>query len=342
MNPRRICILTDGHLDTFTAKTALGLLRYCPDEVVAVLDRQHVGESLFDLVGTGKDIPIIGSIDAAKQLSANQLLMGVALPGGQLPVAWREFLEEGLQSGMDIVSGMHARLNHDERFAQLAKENGRTLYDVRNPGPPPPVGSGKAAFTKAKRILTVGSDCNVGKRVTALEITRELKSRDVNVEFLATGQTGIMISGSGVPADAVISDFLTGYIERGVLERGDADYVLVEGQGSILNPAFSPVTLGLIHGAMPDAMIICHHPPRKNMRATEYPVAGLRELIDLHEAITKPLYPSKVIAVALNCFGMDPQAADDAVRATQELTGLPAIDPIRMGASGFADLILAL
>ncbi|GJM27334.1 MAG: hypothetical protein DHS20C16_37490 [Phycisphaerae bacterium] len=342
MNPRRICILTDGHLDTFTAKTALGLLRYCPDEVVAVLDRRNVGESLVDLVGTGKDIPIIDSIDAAQKLSANQLLMGVALPGGQLPEAWREFLEQGLQSGMDIVSGMHARLNSDERFSQLAREHGRTLFDVRNPGPPPPVGSGKAASTRAKRILTVGSDCNVGKRVTALEITRELKQRDVNVEFLATGQTGIMISGSGVPADAVISDFLTGYIERGVLERGDADYVLVEGQGSLLNPAFSPVTLGLIHGAMPDAMILCHHPPRKNMRATEYPVAGLKELIALHEAIMKPLSPSKVIAVALNCFGMASAEADDAVRAIAELTGLPAVDPIKMGPGALADAVMSV
>lgn len=342
MKPRRICILTDGYLDTFTAKTALGLLRYCPDEVVAVLDRQHVGESLVDLVGTGGGIPIIDSIAAAQQLSANQLLMGVALPGGQLPEAWREFLERALQCGMDIVSGMHARLNCDERFSQLARDNGRTLFDVRNPGPPPPVGSGKAASTRAKRILTVGSDCNVGKRVTALEITRELKRRDVNVEFLATGQTGIMICGTGVPADAVISDFLTGYIECGVLERGAADYVLVEGQGSLLSPAFSPVTLGLIHGAMPDAMILCHHPPRKNMRATEYPVAGLIELIALHEAIMKPLHPSKVIAVALNCFGMAPAAADDAVRTTAELTGLPAVDPIRMGAGVLADTILSL
>lgn len=342
MNSRRICILTDGYLDTFTAKTALGLIRYCPDEVVAVLDRQHIGESLVDLVGTGRGIPIIDSVDAAQKLDANQLLMGVALPGGQLPEVWRTFLEEGLQSGMDIVSGMHARLNSDERFAKLAKEHSRTLFDVRNPGPTPPVGSGKAASTSAKRILTVGSDCNVGKRVTALEITRVLKQRNVNVEFLATGQTGIMISGAGVPADAVISDFLTGYIEQGVLERGAADYVLVEGQGSLLSPAFSPVTLGLIHGAMPNAMILCHHPPRKNMRATEYPVADLNELIALHEAIMRPLYPCKVIAVSVNCFGMEPSAADEAVKRISEQTGLPAVDPIRTGPELLADTILSL
>ncbi len=342
MSLRRICILTDGHLDTFTAKTALGLLRYCPEEVVAVLDRKHVGESLVDIVGTGADVPIVGSVEDACKLNANQLLMGVALPGGQLPDTWREFLEHGLQFGMDIVSGMHARLNDDVRFAQLAKENDCTLIDVRNPGPPPPVGSGRAVSTRAKRILTVGSDCNVGKRVTALEVAYELKKRNVNVEFFATGQTGIMISGGGVPADAVISDFLTGYIEQGVVELGDADYVLVEGQGSLLNPAFSPVTLGLIHGAMPDAMILCHHPPRKNMRATEFSVADLGESIVLHEAIMRPLHPSKVIAVSVNCFGMESAAADDAVKAISEQTGLPAVDPIRSGPTLLAETILAL
>ncbi len=336
---RRMCILTDGRLDPFNAKTAVGLLRYCPDEVVAVLDREHAGQSLVPLVGCGEGVPVVPDIASAVPHRPDQLVLGVALPGGQLPDEWRGVLKSALEAGMDIVNGLHSRLNRDAELAAVAAQTGRRIFDLRHVSQPTTVGTGKARHTRAKRVLTVGTDCNIGKRVTALELTRELNRRGSRAEFLATGQTGVMISGSGVIVDAVISDFVSGAIEQAVLERGDADYVVVEGQGALLHPSYSAVTLGLLHGTLPDFMVLCHAPARTTMRNTDVPRPPLNDAIALYEAIVRPIHPARVVGVALNSLGLSDAEREQVVQQTREQTGLPVVDSLRTGVAELVDVI---
>jgi uncharacterized NAD-dependent epimerase/dehydratase family protein len=336
---RRMCLLTDGFLDVFTAKTAVGLLRYCPTEIVAVLDKPNAGKKLEEIVATGAGVPIVDSIAAATRLHANQLVLGAAFPGGQVPAPWRQHIREALAAGMDIVNGLHQRLNEDAELAAAAKAAGKRIWDVRNPPALTKVGTCKARTTKGKRILTIGTDCNLGKRVMALELTREMKQRGLNAEFVPTGQTGVMTVGRGVALDAVVSDFVSGAIEEQVLAVGDADYILVEGQGALVHPGFSAVTLGLMHGSLPDEMILCHAPARKTMRSSSTPVISMGEMITLSEAILRPLHHSKVVGVALNCHGMND---DDAAKARDEahaVTGLPVVDAFKTGVGPLVDVI---
>ncbi len=339
---RRLCILVDAYLDLFTAKTAVGLLRHCPDEVVAVLSPPNAGKNLAEIVGVGADVPIVASIAEALPLRPDHLVLGVALPGGQVPPAWRAMMLEALAGGMDILNGLHQRLGTDRELAAAAAAAGRRIIDVRTPPPLTEVGLMKATRTKAKRILTVGTDCNLGKRVTALELTHRLRAKGRRAEFVPTGQTGVMIAGWGIAIDAVISDFVSGAVEQMVLTKGDAEFALIEGQGSILHPSFSGVTLSLIHGSMPDAMILCHAPLRRTLRHTDVTFPPLAEWVRMHEMLMRHLYPSRVIGVALNTFGMDEAAARAAVTDATSNTGLPATDVIRFGPAPLVEAIEAL
>ncbi len=339
--PRRICILADGRLDVFTAKTALGLLRYCPDEVVAVLDREHAGGDLVELVGVGKGVPIVDSIAAAGAHSPNQLVIGVALPGGNLPSDYRQFVREALAAGMDVINGLHTRLNQDAELAAAAQQAGRRLVDVRVPPAIDHVGNGKARTTRGKRVLTVGTDCNLGKRVTASEIVAELARRGINGAFVPTGQTGVMIAGWGVAIDGVVSDFVSGFVEDAVLQVKDADYIVVEGQGSIIHPGYSAVTLGLMHGALPDYFVVCHAPGREFLRHTDVRVAEPQQMIEWTQTLLAPIHPSRCIGVSLNCHGM---SAEDAARAHERIaaqTGLPVVDSLKTGVAPLVDAMLS-
>ncbi len=338
---RRICVLVDGLLDVFNAKTTAGLLRYCPEEVVAVLDRKNAGKDLEQFLGVGKGVPIIDSIEAAKAFKPNILAIGVALPGGAVPDAWRRIIIGALKSGMDILNGLHTILSEDPELAECAAQAGQTITDVRKAPPGLTVGKAKALTTRGKRILTIGTDCNLGKRVTALELVREMKSRGINAESVPTGQTGVMINGSGVIVDSVISDFVSGAVEGAILEKKDADYIVIEGQGSLLHPSYSAVTLGLMHGSLPDYMILCHTPLRETMRSTDnIPMPSLSQMIFLSEALIKPLNPqSKVIGVSLNCHGWNDEQARAAREEAAEETGLVVVDAIR---TGTADLVAAI
>ncbi|UCG16169.1 MAG: DUF1611 domain-containing protein [Phycisphaerales bacterium] len=338
---KRICILTDGHLDPFDAKTAVGLLRYRPDEVVAVLDPNHAGENLEDLVGCGAGVPIVESIESASRYQPDHLLIGVAPPGGRLPADWRRFIRQGLAAGMNVINGLHDRLGDDPEFAEAAAQRGLTILDVRAVPRPASVGTAKAARTRARRVLTVGTDCNIGKRLTAMELTRALSDRGLRAEFVATGQTGVMITGSGVVVDAVISDFVSGAIEAAILEKGDADCIVVEGQGALLHPSYSAVALGLLHGTLPDRMILCHAPQRKTLRNIDIPIPPLNEVIQLYEAIVRPLHPAKVVGVALNGHGMSDAAISASIEQVRDLTGLPVVDCIRTGVGELADAVCA-
>ena len=340
MLKKRMLVLAEGSLDVFSAKTAVGLIRYRPGEVVGVLDGERAGEDLEKIVGCGRGIPIVSSVRDAAPLKADTFVIGIAPPGGRLPPEWQDHINAALCAGMDLVSGLHTFLGDVPEFAALAKENAVNIWDVRKPPRDFNVGTAKAVNTTARRVLTVGTDCNIGKKVAALELVEELRKRSVNAEFIPTGQTGIMIAGWGVAIDAVKSDFVSGASEWMVLEKGNADVLVVEGQGSLLSPSYSAVTLGLMHGVLPHDMILCHAPDRNAVRHQSVPILPLPDQIRLHEEIMAPLFPSKVVAVALNCFSMSDTEAEEAVRSAEESTGLPATECIRFGAEKLADVVL--
>jgi uncharacterized NAD-dependent epimerase/dehydratase family protein len=255
----RFLILADGDFDPETSKTANSVIRFQPDRVVAVLDRVTAGQTVQDILGFGGAIPIVGSMDEGLALGPTAVLIGIAPMGGRLPPEWRLWLADALDAGCDIVSGLHTFLNDDTLLAERAKANGRTITDIRRPPADLPVGDGRARHTEAFRVLTVGTDCNVGKMTAQLQLVQGLKDAGLRTRFVATGQTGIMIEGWGIGVDAVVADFIAGATERITIQGAEgADVVLVEGQGSINHPGYSGVTLGLLHGACPDALILCH------------------------------------------------------------------------------------
>jgi len=334
-------ILTEGHAGRYDSKAAAGLVRYCRDSVVGILDSEHAGKDIEPVLGVGAGLPVVANVAAALPLEPKTLVIGVAPVGGAFPDEWRQHISDALAAGLDVVGGLHDFLNDDPEFARLAAANGCAIHDVRRPPENIPIGSNLAAGLKAKRVLTVGSDGNIGKMLTSLELTRELALRGRDADFVATGQIGIMISGRGVPVDHVISDFVAGSIEQELLDREDHDVFVIEGQGAIVHPGFSAVTLGLMHGAAPDAMIFCHNPARSSQRYGGR-IPPLTDLIVLHENLCRHIHPSPVIAISLNCAELDADAARAAVDDTQAETGLPTTDPVKFGTGPLADAVEAI
>ncbi|MBU6455603.1 MAG: DUF1611 domain-containing protein [Cyanobacteria bacterium REEB67] len=284
-------------------------------------------------VGIACDAPIVESIEAALAHKPDALLLGTAWSGGKLPQAWRQDIIKAIKSGLHIVNGLHDFLNEDEEMAALATKHGVTLFDVRKAPDNLPVANGLTLKEKALIVLTVGSDCSVGKMTTTLEIQKSAAKKSVASEFVATGQTGIMIAGTGIAIDRVIGDFMAGATEKMVLEAAKkADLVLVEGQGSIAHPGFSGVTLALLHGSAPQALVLCHRPARKNIKNTIFPIADLNRLIASYESVGSYLRPTKVVAIALNTQDLSEEEARQAITETTAHTGLPATDPVRFGA----------
>jgi uncharacterized NAD-dependent epimerase/dehydratase family protein len=235
-------------------------------------------------------------------------------------------------------------IGEDPEFAELAQRKGVTILDVRKPPANLPVSSGRVREVDATVILTVGSDCNIGKMTTQLAVREALKDRGVRVAFAGTGQTGIFIDGKGISVDAVVADFIGGAAEQLVLEAAkDADIVLVEGQGSLIHPGFSGVTYGLIHGSLPHALVLCTQPSRLTIRNNEWvTIPSFKSLIALHDAVTTPLRHAPTIAVAMNTFDLSDEAARDAIERAMAETRLPATDPVRFDPSPIADAILAV
>ncbi len=331
--PRHL-ILADGDFGPMTSKTANSVIRYQADRVVAVLDRTHAGRTAQDVLGFGGGIPVVGSMAEGLARGADSVLIGIAPTGGRLPEAWREWLREALVGGCDIVSGLHTFLSDDPLLAEAARIGGRTITDIRRPPADLPVAGGLAKQLEPLVVLTVGTDCNVGKMTAQLQLVRGLNERGLRTRFVATGQTGIMIEGWGIGVDAVVADFIAGAAERITLEGAEgADVVLVEGQGSINHPGYSGVTLGLLHGSCPDAMILCHQASRQYIgdyrTASWLRLPPLAEYVDTYERLAGLVHPSKVVGIALNTYDLseaDASAACD--RATAE-TGLPCTDPVR-------------
>ncbi|MBE7445795.1 MAG: DUF1611 domain-containing protein [Planctomycetia bacterium] len=343
MHNRRLVILTEGRLDTFSAKTAVSIIRYCKEDVVALVDRVNAGKNPESIIGVGEGIPIVHTVGETLHLKPTALLIGIAPPGGMLPAEWRKHIADALKNKLSIISGLHFHVSEDPEFRQLAHGHQVEIWDVRKPPEDIPLGTGKAKETKTLRILTVGSDCNIGKMVTSIEITKAAKKRGINACFVATGQTGIMIDGSGIAVDHVVSDFISGAAEKLVLDRAHYELLSIEGQGAIVHPAYSGVTLGLLHGSAPQGLILCHQPARKTLRHfNDFPILPFSYLIELYEKLAQPVQPCKVLGISLNCFGMsDYDAAQEILRAEKE-TKLPATDPIKFGVDKLIDNISSL
>lgn len=334
MTGLRHLILADGDFGPMTSKTANSIIRYQPDRVVAVLDRQRAGKTVQDVLGFGGSTPVVASMAEGLALGANSVLVGIAPQGGRLPEAWREWLREALEAGCGVVSGLHTFLADDEVLAKAAHEHGGTIVDIRRPPADLPIASGLAKQIDALVVLTVGTDCNVGKMTAQLQLVDKLNAAGVKTRFVPTGQTGMMIEGWGIAVDAVVADFIAGAAERITIEGAKgADVVLVEGQGSINHPGYSGVTLGLLHGSCPDAMILCHQASREYIgdyrNASWLKIPPLSQYVKWYEDFGNAVHPTKVIGIAMNTYDLDDAAARKACDDAARDTGLPCTDPVR-------------
>lgn len=359
LSSSRITILAEGAFGVETAKTASSAVRYQPERVSSVIDSRFAGRTVGETLGFGGDISIVSTFEEALGLDprVEALLVGIAPQGGQLPDAWRAVLVAALKAGLDVISGLHFFLCDDPELAALAERHDCALFDLRKPPPDLPVGAGRVMGTDAFRVLTVGTDCNTGKMTVSLELQRALAARGVRAGFAATGQTGILIAGTGIAVDAVVSDFISGAAERLTLEAAahlddggpddGANIVLVEGQGSLMHPGYSGVTLGLLQGTLPQAMILTWMPSRPRIYGGNHSwvvLPDLDEVIRRYEdalAWACPEVPGRVIGVSLATYDISEARARAAVEHAREVTGLPATDPIRFGPEPLVDAILS-
>jgi uncharacterized NAD-dependent epimerase/dehydratase family protein len=338
-DPRRLVILTEGQFTIHDAKTALGVIRYGHDEILAILDSTMAGRNLREVMPPF-DVPFVATLDEALAgpVRPDGLLIGIAPTGGRLPADWRATILEAIAAGLDVHSGLHQFLGDDPEFAAAAETAGTRLIDYRRPPDRMETSVGRRHLPGKRVILTVGTDCAIGKMSVALELVAAARRDGASAVMVPTGQTGMMIEGWGVAVDRVISDFTNGTVEW-LVEQGEAraDWVVVEGQGSIDHPAYSAVTMGLIHGATPQAMVLVHKPGLvehdfTHLPEASFPIAELPPFIELHERIAGLVAPSKVVAVALNTsFYPSDDEARAVIASIAAETGLPADDPFRFG-----------
>ena len=338
MPARRILILGEGFShDPHYGKTMRGIIRYGPDPVVAILDSQRAGAD-------HEGIPIVGSVHDALTYEPTVAVVGVATQGGRFPPAWRDLLRSSIEAGLDVESGLHEFISEDPELMGLARTHDVELRDLRKPPEGLNVPTGANLQVDATIVLTVGSDCAIGKKTVAVELDLEARRRGIHSVFVPTGQTGIAIAGWGIAVDAVVSDFLAGAAEWLVVEgaRRGGKLLFVEGQGSLVHPLYSGVTLGLVHGSTPHAFVLCHAAGATEIEGSPgHPIPPLRELIELHERISLPARKAKVACIAVNTASI--AGDDDARRAIAEVadeTGLPTDDPVRFGAQHLLDALL--
>ena len=336
----RLVILAEGEFGPHNAKTAFGVIRYGRHDVVAVLDSTKAGQNVSAYIW-GHDIPIVATLAEAlaQPVRPDALLICIAPTGGRLPAAWRSIILDAIQAGLDVLSGLHTFIGDDPGFAEAARARGTSIVDYRRPPDRMETAVGRPHAPGKRVILTVGTDCAVGKMSVALDLRHAALAAGDRASFVPTGQTGMMIEGWGVAVDRLISDFAQGTVEW-LVEQGEGlgDWVIVEGQGSLDHPAYSSVTLSLIHGATPQAMVMVHKPGMMehdfdHLPGTSFPIAPLPEFIDLHERVARLVAPSNVVAVALNTsLYPDDDEARRIIEAVAIETGLPADDPVRFGA----------
>jgi uncharacterized NAD-dependent epimerase/dehydratase family protein len=315
------------------AKTGFGLRDWCPNDCMG---QWSLADGKVDL-----GLPALTPAEAVRA-GAKSLVIAVAPVGGRIAPAWIPSLVVALEAGLDIVSGMHTRLADVPDLDAVARRCGRQLVDVRHPRNSFSVASG--VRRQGKRVLTVGTDCALGKKYTALALTRDLNERGIRADFRATGQTGIMISGSGVAIDAVVADFIAGAAESLSPENEPGHWDVIEGQGSLFHPAYAGVTLGLLHGSQPDALVLCHDPARLHIEGfPEYP------LIDLHAAVRRYLEAAHLtnpravfVGVSLNTSKLSAERRAEMLAHVERQLELPCCDPLITGVARIADRLASL
>lgn len=337
----RYLILADGLFGPETSKTANACIRYTPDHVVGVIDAGQAGRTSQQVLGFGGDIPVVATLDEGLALGPNALLIGIAPAGGQIPPEWVQLVRRAIEHDLEIWSGLHSFLGEIPELVEAARRHGVTIHDLRRPPAKITVANGRVRSVDATVVLTVGTDCNIGKMTTQLQLLGSLRNKGIRTSFAATGQTGILIEGRGISVDAVVADFISGAAEKLVLDCAvDSDLVLVEGQGSIIHPSYSGVTYGLLHGSLPHAQVMCAQPSRTAINRCEWvKIPPLVDFIRLSEAAAAPLRPAPVIAVALNTYDLDEDTARRAIETVQRETGLPTTDVVRYDPAPVADAI---
>ncbi|MDQ3602439.1 MAG: DUF1611 domain-containing protein [Actinomycetota bacterium] len=331
---RRYAVLAEGWFANRSAKTAHGLVRYGKDEVVAVMDSTLAGRRVADILpDLGCDAPIVGTLQEALELAPTSVLVGLAPAGGKLPEEWMETLLAAAEAGLEIVSGLHQRL--------APEFPGKPVWDVREPPEGIPLFSGEGFEVGPKVALTVGTDSAIGKMTATLEIARTAREAGLSAEFVPTGQTGVVIAGWGLCVDAVVSDFVAGASEQLMLEaaKTSPDLILVEGQGSLGHPAYSAVTLGLMHGSCPDCLILCSADPHEEVfRGVPRPSPA--RVARLYEEVASLIKPAPVVAVSLNTARLDENESQELIAAIADETGLPTADPFRSSAAPILEAVL--
>jgi uncharacterized NAD-dependent epimerase/dehydratase family protein len=338
VSPTRYLVLAEGKSgDPHFGKTARGVMRYAPEKVVALLDSERAGE-------TEQGFPIVGTVDEALAFNPTTALVGVATAGGRFPPAFREQIRACIAEGLDVENGLHEFLTADEELVELARKYDVELRDLRKPPADLNVSTGENLELPARIVLTVGTDCAIGKMTVAIELDLEARRRGIASQFVPTGQTGIAIAGWGISVDAVVADFIAGATERLVVEghRRGGELLIVEGQGSLLHPQYSGVTLGLYHGSAPHALVLCHLAGQKYVADDErFPIPPLREVVELHERTALIARPARVACIALNTRALDETGARRAIVGAEEESGLPAGDPVRFGSERLVDALLS-
>jgi len=329
---QKLIIYSPNEFGGKKGKTGDGVLKFSPERVVAVIDPANAGKTVQEMLGYGGSAPILSTIEEAIAHKPDAMLLGCAFTGGRMPKQWRQDIILALNKKIDVINGLHDFLCDDADFKTAAEASGAKLVDLRKPPDDLIVAMGKARHSKAHIILTVGTDCNVGKMTCALAVHEQLIKSNKKSAFVATGQTGIIIDGQGVAVDRVIGDFMAGVIEDLVLDAAkEAQFVLVEGQGSLAHPGYSGVTLSLLHGAAPDAMILCHQAVRTRIGETEFSIPSLSLMIKTYENMAAFIRPAKVIGISVDTRGLSEQEAKDILLKYEQETNLPATDPIRFG-----------
>jgi len=319
--------------DPLAAKVAQGIRDWRPDFALGQLR----------LEGCKADMQLPDmTIDEAVAAGVGTLVVGVANRGGVISKSWMSVLVEALEKGLDLASGLHTLLRNQPELVAAAEANGRTLHDVRIPTIEYPIANGKKR--SGKRCLAVGTDCSVGKMYTALCIEKEMAARGMKASFRATGQTGILITGDGVPLDAVIADFMAGSVEYLTPDNDPDHWDLIEGQGSLFHVSYSGVTLALVHGGQPDALVLCHEPTRPHMRGLpEFQLPSLEALRDVALQLARVANPAcQVVGISINTAGMPEDEALAYMAEVEARMGLPTIDPFRQGAARLVDALDAI
>lgn len=340
---RRLLVLAEGRFSPLRSKTANGAIAYLPDQVVAVIDSTRAGATAQEVLGYGGAIPVVKDLEEGLRFRPTHLLIGIAPTGGRLPDAWRAVILRSVENNLHILSGLHSILSDDREITEAAKKRSVTITDFRKiPPDSEVVARGTWRKRTARTILTVGTDCNIGKMTTILEIQKEFQHRGLKADFVATGQTGMLIRGRGIAVDSIISDYIAGCIEKEIDQSAEEgyEYIFVEGQGALTHMGYSGVTLGLLHGTMPDAMVLCHQPARLR---DDYglPLPDLNRLIRFHEEAVAFFRPSKVVCIGLNSVGLTDRESQEAAARIEQETGLPAEDVFRFGANKLANALIA-